>query len=108
MGFSEAIDNAMGVWFGDDLSDLVVLNSVSVNAQVIEQGRDEDADGVVDFIEAEFDLADYPAVDYRNDTLEYNGTTWRYPRKVSVDGTRTRIVRFVDNQRPRHAGGRRR
>jgi hypothetical protein len=84
------------------LNTSMTLNGVPILAHCIEQGRDDDADAAVDYIEVEFAMADYPTVAYRTDTLVYNGITWRYPRTISVDGTRTRTVRFLDNPRNIH------
>ena len=102
MGFSDAMDNAMATLFGDDFADQVTQNSVPVNAHVIEQGQDSDENSIFDFIEVEFQSSGYASIAYRSDTLVYDSITWRYPRLVSVDGTRTKTVRFVNNQRPKH------
>lgn len=100
MGFSDAIDNAMDVWFGDDFADAVVLNSVAVNAQVIEQGVDESSNGMAGYIDVDFKLTDYGTIAYRTDTLVYGGLTWRYPKKRAADAD-TVTVRFSRNVRPR-------
>lgn len=106
MAFTDAINNAMDRWFDADFADPVTLNGLSVNAHVDDQGRDGDENSVFDYIDVEFSQADYSVVNYRADTLVFNGVTYRYPRVLRIDGSYTITVRFIDNQRPKHGRGR--
>lgn len=100
MGFEDAVDSAMGQWFGSVFADTVTLNGGDVSAQVLEHSTEEAADGMADFIDVEFQSSDYASLSYRSDTLVWGGLTFRYPKKIRDDG-RTKVVRFRRNVRPR-------
>lgn len=99
MGFFDAIENAMQAWFSTDFADSVTLNGDTIQANVKPSDTETSADGIVDYLDVEFQLADYPAVVYRTDALIYSGETWRYPIVLTQDSY-TKTVRFSRNKRP--------
>lgn len=105
MTFNDAVQNAMPVWFGADMADLVILNGVTVPAQVTEHGLAERDDGLVDYVTVVFQKQDYPVVSYRRDTAVIDGLLWRFP-VVTHNDTWTTTVRFRRNPRVRVSGGR--
>lgn len=107
MSFTDAVNNAMSVLFADGFADVVQLNGSDVNAHILDQGHDDDSNSMFDFVEIEFLLSDYPTVKYATDKVDISGTTWSYPREITEDAS-TRVVRFINNQRPIHSGRARR
>jgi hypothetical protein len=99
MTFADAMSNAMEVWFGTDFADSAILNGQPVLVQAKPVEPMNDSDGLLDHLDVEFQIDDYPTVAYRTDTLSFNGTSWRYPVVVAQDSF-TRTVRFSSNKRP--------
>jgi hypothetical protein len=100
MSFSDAMDNAMNVWFGADFADSVTLNGDTVPANVNPSEVDEKSHGLQDVLNIEFRVSDYPVVDHRSDTLAYAGAAWSNPIQVRADAY-TRVVAFRRNATPK-------
>ena len=88
-------------WFDEDIiAEAATLNSVSVSVLIRGQGQDSDDNSVFDYLDTSIKLTDYSAVDYRDDTLVYDGTTWRYPRMQKADAVSI-DVRWISNEKPK-------
>jgi len=99
--FDDISAQAAAVWFDSDiLAEAAVLNGSAVTVCILEQGREEDANSIFDYLDVALQAADYSATNYRTDTLVYGGVTWRYPQIRQID-TVSYTVRWIAAQKPR-------
>ena len=100
MTLKSQLGSDLSIFFDtDDFAETVAYNSVDIPA-IVDQGAEEDANSLFDFIDIEVQGSDVAAVAYRTDTLVYDGLTWRYPKIISQDA-HTKKIRFIRNQRPK-------
>ncbi|MEE4112713.1 MAG: hypothetical protein V2I40_07855 [Desulfobacteraceae bacterium] len=77
MGFSDAIANALGVWFGSEYAETITYDGADISALVTYGGGSTNS--VAETAVIEVKVSDVPAPAYR-DAVVIAGETWRVYR----------------------------
>jgi len=101
MTFKTQMASDLPVFFeADEFAETGTYNGSDIDIIVEDQGSEEDANSVFDYLDVLVQASDVATVTYRTDTLVYDALTWKYPKVLGAEMNTIRL-RWICNQRPK-------